>query len=215
MTVKDSAENLITALRWRYAVKKFDPTRIISDTVWNTLEEALILTPSSYGLQPWKFVVVDDLETRFRLRAASYGQPQITDAARLVVLAARKSFPASEVERHVGRVAEVRGITPASLGGYRKMMMGLLARSESARDDWAARQVYIALGNLLTSAASLGVDACPMEGIESAEYDRILGLGDRDYTALVAVPLGYRSPEDANARIPKVRFEKSDVLEYV
>jgi nitroreductase len=208
-------ESLTAALKWRYAVKKFDAARAIPNPLWNALEEALLLTPSSYGLQPWKFFVVDDPETRSRLRAASWGQSQVTDAARFVVFAVRSDFTAADVERHVARTAEIRNIPVTSLDGFRKMMLGLLSRAPAERQAWAAKQVYIALGNFMTSAAALGVDVCPMEGLDPAKYDEILGLKEKGYATLVAAAAGYRSEEDVYARQPKVRFKESEVLEHI
>jgi nitroreductase len=207
-------EGLKQALRWRYAVKKFDPAKKIPAPLWDALEDALTLTPSSYGLQPWKFFVVDDAELRAKLRAASYGQSQITDADKLVVLAMPKDLSAEDVDRFVARIAEVRQVSAESLAGYRQTMIGVANRPPADRDAWAARQIYIALGNFLTSAAALGVDACPMEGLEPAKYDDILGLAGKGYKTLVAVTAGYRSAEDKYAQSIKVRFARADVVEH-
>src|SRR5215469_1970647 len=153
---------LIGQLNWRYATKQFDPQRKISAEHWATLEDALILTPSSFGLQPWKFVVVTDPSVRERLVAASYGQRQVADASHLVVLAIKKNLSEQDIDDHLGRIAEVRGIPRESLGRFRETMVGSLIKGldESGRNDWATKQVFIALGNFLTSAALLGIDAC-------------------------------------------------------
>ena len=210
-----SPQALLSALHWRYAVKAFDPMRFIPAPVWNALEEALILAPSSGGLQPWKFFVVDDPALRARLREASYGQPQITDAARLVVFASKTGFGEADIDRHIARVAEVRGLPIESLAGLKGMAMGIAARPEEARDIWSARQTYIALGNFVAAAAMLGVDACPMEGIDNAQYDVILGLREQGYTALAVVAVGYRAAEDRFAGAAKVRFPKSEIVVHV
>jgi nitroreductase len=209
-----SPEALTAALNWRYAVKKFDAARAIPNPLWNALEEALLLTPSSYGLQPWKFFVIDDPALRAQLRPASWGQAQVTEASRFVVFAARKDFSAVDVDRLIARVAEVRNAPIASLEGYRKMMLGLLARPQADREAWVAKQVYISLGNFMTAAAALGVDVCPMEGFDPAQYDRILGLPEKGYTALVAAAAGYRSDEDVYAKMPKVRYARPEVVEH-
>jgi nitroreductase len=215
LTTSLSPDELLAALNQRYAVKQFDPARAIDTDTWNALEAALVLTPSSGGLQPWKFFVVDDPALRTQLREASYGQTQITDADRLVVLTARTDFTAADVERFIKRVAEVRNVPVESLAGLGKMLSTNLAKSAEARAEWTARQAYIAVGNLLAAAAVLGVDATPMEGFDPARYDAILGLPAKGYRAVVAVPLGYRAASDRYATLPKVRFEHTEVIEHV
>ncbi len=205
----------LEAQRRRYAVKKYDPARKLDPATWEALEESLVLTPSGIGLQPWKFLVVDDPAVRGRLREASYGQPQITDAAKLVVFAARAGYSAEDVDRFIARVAEVRGVSLESLAGLKQAALGVVARPEADRDAWAARQAYIALGNFVASAAALGVDATPMEGFDPARYDEILGLREKGYRAVVVAAAGHRSAEDKYASLAKVRFRREDVVERV
>ena len=177
MSTAIKPEILINQLNWRYATKQFDPNRKITLTDWATLEEALRLTPSSGGLQPWKFVVITDPAVRAKLRPASYGQAQITDASHLVVFAAKNNLSEADVDAHIKHIAEVQGAPIEALSPLRGMLVGGIVQSmdEKARDAWARNQVYIALGNLLASAALLGIDACPMEGFDRAQYDEILG----------------------------------------
>ena len=162
-----SREQLLNQLNWRYATKQFDPRRKIGPEDWAALEEALVLTPSSFGLQPWRFIVVTDQTIKDRLVAASWGQRQVADCSHLVVFAIKKDLAERDVDAYLDWVAKVRGVPRASLANLREMMIGnLFKRLDGAtRRDWAAHQVYIALGNFLNSAALLGVDACPMEGI--------------------------------------------------
>lgn len=206
---------LLESLRDRYAVKRFDPSQPVSPQAWEALESALVLAPSSFGLQPWKFFVVDDPEVRARLKPASWGQGQVTDADKLVVFGARKDFGPADVERFVTRMAEVRGVPASSLDGYKQMMLGALARPRAEVEAWVARQVYLALGVFLTSAAALGVDACPMEGIEPAKYDEILGLGGQGYTALCVAAAGHRAADDGYARARKVRYLREEVVAHI
>jgi len=203
---------LLERLRWRYAVKKFDPGRKIPAATWDALEDVLRLSPSSYGLQPWRFVVVQDTALRETLRAVSWGQPQITDASHLVVFAARRDLGAADVERLIDATAQERSLTRESLAGFAR---ALTSFAQSGRDlhAWSARQTYIALGFFLEACALLGVDACPMEGIEPAKYDEILGLTDKGYGALCVATAGYRSAEDAYAHAKKVRFPAGHVIE--
>ena len=210
-------QHLLERLNWRYATKQFDPQRKISPQNWAALEEALLLSPSSGGLQPWKFIVVTDPEKRRQLLPASFGQPQIADASHLVVFAAMKEFGEAEVDAFIQRTSEVRGVPVKSLAPFRDMLVGgiVKAMAPSARQAWAARQTYIALGNLLTSAALIGIDACPMEGFVPAQYDSILGLEEKGLTTTVICALGHRAETDRYAHLPKVRFSSESVLIHV
>lgn len=209
---------VLTQLGWRYATKKFDPARRISPEHWSALEQAALLAPSSYGLQPWKFVVVTDPALRQRLRAASWNQPQITDASHLIVFARRAEMTPADVQRWIDRVADVRSVPAAALAGFRDMMLGTIANPGSVPggsfDTWTSRQVYIALGFFLSAAAMLGIDACPMEGFDPAQYDQILDLPTLGYRATVVAAAGYRAADDAIApdKIAKARFPASDVI---
>ena len=208
---------LIDQLTWRYATKQYDPTRKISAADWATLEEALVLSPSSLGLQPWAFLVVDDPAVRAQLLLASYGQPQVTDASHLVVFTTRTNLGEADIDAHVRRTAEVRGIPVESLAGLRAMAVRSIVQgmNDAERRVWATNQAYIALGNLVTSAALLGIDATPMEGIEKCRYDDILGLKVRGLTTAMIATLGYRSADDKYATIPKVRFAREQVVQHV
>jgi len=212
-----NAKQLLDRLNWRYATKQFDPNRKIGAQDWATIEDALLLTPSSGGLQPWKFIVITDPAVRAKLLPASYGQPQITNASHLVVFAGKKNFSEADVDALINRTAAARGVAPESLAQYRGMLVGgiVQALDEKARDAWARNQAYIALGNLLTSAALLGIDACPMEGFDRAQYDEILGLNAQGYASAVIATLGYRAATDQSANAPKVRFPKEQVFAHV
>ena len=177
--------------------------------------DALVLAPSSFGIQPWKFIVVQDSALRAELRPASWNQPQVTEASHFIVLAARETIAATQVDAWIAHIAKVRGVAEASLADYRDRMTGFLAAMDDGQKfTWASRQTYIALGQLMTSAALLGVDACPMEGISPSAYDQILGLAGGGYRTVVACALGYRSADDKYALVPKSRFERAQVVEY-
>lgn len=207
-------EELLSALRWRYATKQFDSARTIPADAWSALEESLVLTPSSFGLQPWKFLVVKNTTLRAKLREQSWNQPQVTDASHLVVLTARTDLVQSDIEAWVACLAEVNGKPVEDFAMLQGMIVGFNeAMSSSERHEWNKRQVYIALGQLMTSAAVLGIDACPLEGISASAYDEILGLGGSGYATCMACALGYRSDADKYAVAPKARFEPSRVIE--
>jgi nitroreductase len=212
-----STTDLLNALTWRYATKKFDPTKTIATEIWSALEDSLVLTPSSYGLQPWKFLIVTNSKLKEDLKPLSWNQAQVTDCSHYVVFTIKKNLTSADVDRFVARTAEVRSISVESITGYRNMMVSDVvygARSFNV-NEWATRQTYIALGNFMTSAALLGVDTCAMEGIEPVNYDKVLNLHETGYTTVVACAAGYRSEDDKYAYLAKVRFAKSDVIELL
>lgn len=208
------SSQLVSALQWRYAVKKFDATRGVEARLWADLEKSLVLTPSSLGLQPWKFIVVQDAALRAALTAASFGQRQPVECSHFVVFAVRRGLDESDVDRHVHRTAEVRGVTADSLAKFRAMIAGFIgrARDQGRLDQWQEHQVYIALGQFMAAAALVGIDTCPMEGIEPSKYDAILGLEGSGYATVVACAAGYRAADDKYAEAPKVRFPADDVV---
>lgn len=216
-TGKLNGEQLLQALQWRYATKRFDASKKFDAATVSALEKAVLLSPSSYGLQPYRALFISDPAVRARLLPHSWNQTQVTDCSHYVVFAARRHITAAEVERWVARLAQERGLQVAQLESYKKMMMGDLV--EGARKDmigeWTARQAYIALGNLLTAAAVLGVDACPMEGFVPSAYDRELGLESTDYRSVVACALGYRAANDAYATLKKVRWPENEVIQRI
>lgn len=202
---------LLSQLQWRYAVKRFDSERKLSDETWTALEQSLILTPSSYGLQPWKFLVITSDEVKAQLPAHSWNQKQPQDCSHMVVLAARRNMDAEYVDRFMSSVVETRSLPPGAMDGYRRVLVGTIEKMESHL-DWNARQVYIALGQLMVAAAMLGVDTCPMEGIDASAYDQLLGLDDSEYTTIVGCAVGYRHPEDQQANAKKVRFSNAETV---
>lgn len=212
-----SSEQLLEALNWRYATKKFNPTAKIPAEVWQTLESALVLSPSSFGLQPWKFIVVTNPLTKAGLVAHSWGQSQPADCSHLVVFAVKTGLNEAHVDRFLDRQVEVRGGSVEALGGYRNLMLNSLQRSAEAGhlDTWQTHQIYIALGQFMTSAALLGIDTCPMEGIVPAEYDQALDLLGSGYRTVVACAAGYRADDDKYASQKKVRFPASEVVKHV
>ncbi|NET37588.1 MAG: NAD(P)H-dependent oxidoreductase [Cyanothece sp. SIO1E1] len=210
-------DKVLQQLQWRYATKQFDPTQKIPDDVWAVLEQSLVLAPSSFGLQPWKFFVIRNPDIRSKLVEYSWKQTQVVDASHLVVLAIKKDVDDSDVDRYVGRMSEVQGVPAESLEGFANVVKGFLENPPYPLDknEWATRQVYIALAQYMTCAAMLGVDTCPMEGFVPAKYDEILGLNGQGYTTVVVCPAGYRAADDKYASKPKVRYPKEAVIEYV
>jgi nitroreductase len=210
-----TTDQLLAALRWRYATKKFDPAKKIDASTWAVLEETLILTPTSYGMQPVKFLVLNDPALRAQLVPVSWGQTQPADCSHFVVMAARAQNTEADVTHYIARMAEVRGMAAEALDGFKNVLLGDVVHGPRGNValEWATRQAYIALGNFMTSAALLGVDTCPMEGFEPAKYDEILGLPAQGFRAVVACPAGYRAADDKYAALPKVRFPANELIE--
>jgi len=212
-----ATRQLLEALQWRYATKVFDAAQRIPADVWQTLERALVLTPTSYGLQPYRFLVINDPGKRAELLPHSWNQKQVVDASHFVVFTARTRMTEADVTKLIRRTSDVRKIPADSLNFYRDMMLGDIVNGPRGKiaHEWATRQAYIALGNLMTCAAVLGVDACPMEGLNPAEYDRVLGLSGSDYATVVACALGYRAANCKYASLPKVRYETGELVQTV
>jgi nitroreductase len=208
--------SLVKSLQWRYATKKFDPQRKIADVDWAALKSSLQLAPSSFGLQPWKFALISNQELKEQLVPISWGQTQSRDCSHYVVCLARRTIDEAYVDQYIQQIAKVRGTPIDKLNGFRSVILNFAAAmSPDQVDAWLTRQVYIALGQLMTSAAVLGIDACPMEGIDAKKYDELLGV-DPAYKSVVACALGYRDTSDPAASQKKVRFDQSDIFrEYV
>jgi nitroreductase len=210
-------EQLLTQLNWRYATKKFDPTRKISPEDWAALETALILSPSSYGLQPWRFIVITDQKTREKLLPATWNQRQILDCSHYLVFAVNTKVTEEHIDKHIARTVEIRGGTADGLSRFREAMVGDVVTGDrgAIAQQWATHQAYLALGNFITSAALMGVDTCPMEGFEPEEYDRILELPSKRLASVVCCAAGYRAPDDKAATLKKVRFPREQVIHIV
>lgn len=208
--------NLLHALQWRYAAKSFDDQKKISAEDWKVLEQSLILTPSSYGLQPWKFLIVQEQSLREKLRAVSWNQRQVTECSHYVVFTAKKTMDESYVDHYMKTIASTRSVSLDTLAGFKKGILSDVGSGPRSKfvQEWMARQCYIALGNFMTSAAILKIDTCPMEGLDPQKYDEILGLEKTEYRTIVACAAGYRNPQDALSKAKKVRFPASEMVEY-
>lgn len=201
---------------WRYATKKFDSTKKISPDKMSLLLEATRLSASSYGLQPYHVFVITDSQIREKLKPVSWGQSQITDASHLIVFAHQTNFAGELVDDYIKNVAETRNIPSEALKGYSDFAKSkLIDLPKKTKEEWTAKQVYLALGNLMQAAAELKIDTCPMEGFEAEAYDTILNLGGKNLTTSVVVPIGYRSEEDETQHLPKVRKTKENLFTHL
>lgn len=211
-----SPAKLIDQLNWRYATKQFDASKKIAADTWAAIERILVLSPSSFGLQPYRFLVINDPALRETLKPHTWGQSQVTDASHYVVFARKLTMTEADVVAFIELNARVRNVPASSLNGYKEVMVGDLVKGPRSKwvSEWAARQTYIALGNLLTSAALLGIDACPIEGMDPAKYDEILGLPAQGYSVLCSCALGYRAEGDKYAHYAKVRFPVAELVQH-
>ncbi|HEX8296865.1 MAG TPA: NAD(P)H-dependent oxidoreductase [Chthoniobacteraceae bacterium] len=212
-----ATDTLLAQLQWRYATKSFDPARKIPPADWAALEQALILSPSSYGMQPYRFIVITNPEVKEQLVPFSWNQKQPAECSHYVVFAARTENTEADVDRYLARIAEVRESAVDSLGGFRKMLLSDLVAGPRGKiaHEWATRQAYIALGNFMTAAALVGIDTCPMEGFVPEQYDAALGLPEQGFKSVVACAAGYRLESDKYATLPKVRMPASQLVTHL
>jgi nitroreductase len=207
-------DTILEKLNWRYATKGYDAAKKVSAEDWATLEQSMILSPSSFGIQPYKFIVVTDQELKEKLKPAAWGQSQITDASHIVVFAHKKTLTDADIEHYIDRIVEVRGVPRETLTDYENIMKGSAKKAVDGGyvEVWNSRQAYIALGFLLQTAALLNIDATPMEGFDAAQFNEILGL--TDYSAVVVAAVGYRDAEkDWLANLPKVRMPQEELID--
>lgn len=206
----------IEDLNWRYATKKFDPTKKISDKELHTLLEVLRLSPSSYGLQPLKFLIIENKGIREKLKEKSWGQTQVTDASHLIVFCAYIDISENHIDKHLENTAMIREMNLSNLDGYGKHMKSKIGELNSeAIKTWNSKQAYIALGHLLHACAQHRIDSTPMEGFDSDGYDEILNLKAQNLHAVLACPIGYRSIEDPNQGLKKVRKTEEELFEFI
>ena len=208
--------SLIEKLQWRSAVKKFDPAKKLSTVQLDSLLSAIQLAPSSYGLQSYKVIVVQDAETKAKLRAAAYDQAQITDSSALFVFASLTMLDEDFGKKFIDLVASTRNIARENLQGYEQVVLGALgSRTDEQNIAWSHKQAYLALGVLLSAAAELRVDAGPMEGFDAEKFDEILGLKEKGLTASVIAAVGFRADDDRYSQMIKVRRPKEELFIHV
>ena len=204
---------LINSLNWRYATKKYDASKKISKQDLETLKEATKLSVSSMGLQPYRILVIDNPELREKLQPAAYNQSQITDASQLFVFAIEKNIGEKQISAYMKNISETRGIPVDSLEGFSGMIQGFVnGLDENGKENWAKKQAYLALSTLVNTAATLKIDATPMEGFNAQQFDEILGLDALGLTTAVIATVGYRHDEDATQHFKKVRKSNEELF---
>ncbi|MFN7675335.1 NAD(P)H-dependent oxidoreductase [Flavobacterium sp.] len=205
--------NFINDANWRYATKKFDSTKKVSTEDLKTLKEAIRLSASSYGLQPYKVFIIENPELRAKIQPAAWGQSQIVDASQLIVFANMTNFSDKDIDVSLSLTTETRGLPADALKGYGDFMkskIGVL--SEDVRNTWTSKQTYLALGNLLNAAAELRIDVTPIEGFEPDKVNEILGLKQLGLNASVLATIGYRHKDDATQNYVKVRKSNEELF---
>ena len=206
----------LDALKWRYATKKFDPSKPIDEKDLATLKQAVRLSASSYGLQPYSVLVISDTELREKLRPACWNQPQITDASHVFVFAGKKDFDQTLIDSYLDLVSTTRNLPLDSLAGYGDFMKSkLLDLPQPSKAAWASHQAYLAAGNFLSAAAALQVDTCPMEGFEKEAVDAVLNLEEKGLTTALIVAAGYRSESDQTQFYEKVRRTPEELFIHI
>ncbi len=206
-------KNLIDGLKWRYSVNKFDTNKKLTDEQIAGLVDAAILAPTSFGLQPFKIIVITNPEIRAKLQAAGYGQPKISEASHLVLFAVKKNIDNNLVDEYIKLVSDIRGVPVEGLKAYGDMIKNSAgSMTEEKKIEWAGRQAYIALGVLIAAASLQGIDSAPMEGFDPKKFDEILGLNKLGLQSRVAVAVGFRDPSDPNASYKKVRLPHKEAV---
>ena len=207
---------IIEDLNWRYATKKFDPSQKIKQEDLDTILEALRLVPTSYGLQPLKYLIIEKDTLRSILKEASWNQSQVTDASHLIVICCHIDTTDDDIEKNILLTSETRNIEHGKLAGYGEFVKRTVSQlTLTEKTQWNEKQAYIALGILLHTLASLRIDSTPMEGFDGEKYDTILNLKEQGLKSVLVCPIGYRSEEDQTQHLKKVRKSSNHVIELL
>ncbi len=207
---------LVKNLQWRYATKKFDVAKKVSNEDIEKIKEAVRLSASSYGLQAYKVLVIENPEVREKLRAAAWNQPQITESSHLFVFCNYTNVDENVIDDYMKLTADVKNIEVDMLGGFKQMIIGATSKLDEAQlNAWTSKQTYIALSTLLAATSELKIDACPMEGFEKEQFNEILGLNEKGLEASVVAAVGFRSSEDETQYSQKVRKPSEELFEAI
>ncbi len=207
------ASEIIEKLKWRYACKKFDASKKLSEEQVQTLKDAFNLTATSYGLQPLKMLVISNPEIKEQLVPMSMDQEQVKDASHVLVLCRENGISSDYIKTHFDRIEDIRSTPREILDPFQEYLLESFAGKKPEEVSlWMAKQAYLALGNLLTVCALEGIDACPMEGFEPERYDALLGLKEKGLTSVLVLPVGYRADDDFFSELKKVRRGVDEVV---
>ena len=205
--------DIIKDLNWRYATKKFDSSKNIKDEDFEVIKDSLRLVPTSYGLQPLKFIIVESPELRQELQTMSYNQSQIVDASHLIIICSYRDLNETHIDEYVANISSTRDVHEEMMKGYGDFMKLTISKmDDDQKFRWNKNQAYIALGQLIHTCATLKIDATPMEGFKGKDYDKLLGLSDQNLTASLIVPMGYRHKDDNAQHQKKVRKSQDELF---
>jgi nitroreductase len=208
--------SLIENLNWRYATKKFDSSKKVSESDIATIKDAISLTATSYGLEAYKVLIVENEKLRQELLPASWGQTQVTEASHLLIFCNFNTVSPEYIDGYVQLKSDVQGIPTENLTGYGDFMKKTIGSfPEEVTRTWTAKQTYIAIGNAMAACAELKIDSCPMEGFDAAKYNEVLDLDSKGLSAALVLPIGYRSDEDQTQHGKKVRKPHTELFETV
>lgn len=206
--------NIIEKLNWRYATKKFDSNYKMDESEIETVKTIIQLSPASFGLQPYKVLIITNPEIRTQLKEFSWNQSQITDSSALLVFVRNNVIDESEVDSFINNIVDTRGVTKEMLSQYEGMMKyAVSSQTDDQKKAWVEKQIYLALGNLLTSLSVYGLDSCPIEGFDKSQYDSILGL--TDVSSVVVCAIGKRDETDEHQNYKKVRKSLIELFELI
>lgn len=205
--------DIIERLEWRYATKKFDSTKKLSESKLKILKQAFNLTATSFGLQTISLLVVTNPETRQALFEPAYKQKQVVDASHLLVICIKETIETKDVNDYFNNIRDTRNTPETILAPYRKNLIETMERmTTKEQQEWSMNQAYIALGNLMTVCAIEGIDSCPMEGFVPSTYDDILNLKALGLKSALLLPVGYRAEDDMFSGFLKVRKNIEDTV---
>lgn len=208
--------NVIDHYKWRYATKKFDTKKKISDSNIELIKESISLAPTSYGLQLFKVIIVEKKEIKNDLKKASFNQSQISDASHIFVFCNSTKIVENDIDTYIKNKAAIQNKTISEISGYGDFLKDTLLKKEHNKiSTWTANQVYIALSHLMTFCPSLGIDSCPIEGFESLKYNEILKLNNRNLNSTVVAAVGYRSNTDSSQYEKKIRKSNDELFETI
>ena len=208
--------DIIKQLNWRYATKKFHKNKKISENDFNEILEAFRLSASSLGFQHYKMLVVNDAQLREQLKPFTWDQAQTTDASHYVVLCTYNTLTDEDIDKHTNNINKIRNQPKEKGDAYAKRIRFFLkGKTPDMVYNWLSRQVYIALGNVMTVCAMKNIDTCAIGGFQPEEYIEVLQLREKNLTPLVCLALGYRSEEDSYQHVNKVRKPMDKMVEFV
>ena len=208
--------NVIDQYKWRYATKKFDAKKKISDSNIELIKESISLAPTSYGLQLFKVIIVENQEIKNELKKASYNQSQISDASHIFVFCNSTKIIGDDIDTYIKNKSSIQNKPISEISGYGDFLKTTLLKKEHKKVSiWTANQVYIALSHLMTFCPSIGIDTCPVEGFDSYKYNEILNLNNRNLNSTVVAAVGYRSNKDSSQYEKKIRKSNDELFETI